>query len=158
MNTAASFSVNQGGSQKVLVRRVVIRVLLVCAWLLLGVYLFITYRAHTMLLDNKGIPEKAISPLSRIRIQIDNQKPIELAPNERDKVMVVGRTHRIIVTEAGQTSPLVEKTISLAIGPDIYLLSVPALVAGSEEALTPFVQEIVRPKEEETPPSESTPF
>ncbi|MCX7655425.1 MAG: hypothetical protein N2Z76_02745 [Treponemataceae bacterium] len=139
-------------------RRFIMRAVLVCGWIALGAYIFVTYRAHTLLLDNKGIPGKGLAALSQVRIQIDTQKPIELGPNERDKITVVGRKHRVVITGKEQITPLVEKDITLEIGPDMYLLSLPALVAGAEDAITPFVQQVVQPKEEEVLSPETSPF
>ncbi|GHV84551.1 hypothetical protein AGMMS50230_01590 [Spirochaetia bacterium] len=116
-------------------KRKLIWTLVVVFWFALGVLIFVTSRGHSLLLDNRNVESPQIQAPEEITIEIDGQKELSLYRGDRDRLTVTGSKHRIRVTVAGGGAPF-EGTFTLPIRGDMYLLSVPKMLAGTE----PFVE------------------
>jgi len=112
-------------------RRLFIRLVLAAAWIGLAVFLFITYRGHTLLVDNRNVETPAIRAPDMIRVTVDKKKPLEFFRGDRDIFELGGGSHRIYV-EFGDGTPPFEKRFSLPLGPDTFILSVPKMINGIE--------------------------
>jgi hypothetical protein len=111
-------------------KKFIIRSILVLAVVLLFITLLFTGKGHTLLLDNKSIVMGGLSfePTGSVTVTVDGKKPVKLAPNERDLVVVKGVWHTIKV--ATDTTSL-EKKFTLPFK-DMFIVSIPALFGGNQ--------------------------
>ena len=111
-------------------KKAIIRTALILAVVVLFVGLLFTGKGHTLLLDNKSIVMggAAFEPAGSVTVTVDGKKPIKLAPNERDLVVVKGVWHTIKVTT---DSSATEKKFTLPFK-DMFIVSIPALVSGNQ--------------------------
>jgi hypothetical protein len=114
-----------------------LRVLLGALWVGLGALLFIFNRGHTLLVDNRNLESPAVRAPDLISVSIDGGKGIEFFRGDRDRVTVTGSKHRISIAFSDGTPPF-EGTFILPIKNDMYMLSVPKLIAGIEPAVEIF--------------------
>lgn len=126
-------------------RRLLVRGGLLAVYVALLALVFVLGKGHTILLDNKNARDaRAIDGLL---ISVNGGEELELYPGDRDKAVVMGQRHRVVVeTMDGRK---VERTIRLPIGQEMLLLSIPMLVAGQEPMLTPFEPLDVAPPPDE---------
>jgi hypothetical protein len=135
--------------KKVTLRRNGIRAALCVLWILAGVLLFVFNRGHTLLVDNRGAADGSYTAPDLISVSIDGGKGVEFFRNDRDRVTVAGIGHRIRIEFTDGREPI-EGEFSLGLKDDMYLLSVPKMLAGIEPFVEPFfVQQEVRPADEE---------
>ncbi len=130
-------------------RRVLVRAALLAAGVVLAAASFVLGKGHTILLDNKDVEGGAAEAIDGLVISVNGGEEIELYPGDRDKAVVMGQRHRVVVETMDGVR--VERTIRLPIGRDMLLLSIPMLVAGKEPVLTPF-----EPLDAAPPPDEAT--
>jgi hypothetical protein len=116
-------------------RKLIIRLALVLAWLLLGTLLFIFNRGHTLIVDNRNLQDLDIRAPDLIAVSIDGSKPLEFFRGDRDRYNLGGVNHRIRIEFSDGTAPF-EGTFKLPLKDDMYLLSVPRMIRGME----PFVE------------------
>jgi hypothetical protein len=109
---------------------------LLAVYLGLIILLFVSGRAHVVLLDNKDT-ETAEAP-DGVLVSVNGGEELELYRGDRDKATVQGRSMRVRL-EVFADGTVVEKRLRLPLGQDMLLLSLPALLAGSEPVLLPFV-------------------
>jgi hypothetical protein len=137
-------------------RRTGFRLGIGAAWILLGAALFITSRGHSLLVDNRDADPQIRAP-EQISVSIDGKEGVVFFRGDRDRFTVTGSKHRIRVEFPGGVP--FEGEFVLPIKDDMYLLSVPKMLSGTE----PFVEvfrtapEPVR-AEEESPETGSDPF
>ena len=112
-------------------RRLIIRAALVVVWIGLGVLLFVLNRGHTLLLDNHNVTAPELRAPDLIKITVDKGKPLEFFRGDRDIFDVGGGRHRIRVEFSDGKAPF-EKTFSLPLGPDMFLLSIPKMINNVE--------------------------
>lgn len=110
-------------------RRPFIRGVLVLLWVGLGVIIFLTGRAHTLLIDNQRAADGSYNAIRLAIVTIDNQNREEIAERERIRTTVAGTKHTIRV-EFIDGRPPVEQKFELPIKEDMYMLSVPKMLAG----------------------------
>jgi hypothetical protein len=142
-----------------LTRRGILRAVLVAAWLGLGVLLFITGRGHTVLIDNRSIPDLSIQAPDLITVSVDGGPSLEFLRGDRDRLTLGGTKHRIRVNFSNG-APAFEGTFRLPLRGDTYILSIPRLIQGIEPAVEIFLTapESRVPEEEELPaPNETAP-
>jgi hypothetical protein len=136
-------------------RRLAIRIALLAVYAGLIVLLFVSGKAHVVLLDNKDT-ETAEAP-DGVLVSVNGGEELELYRGDRDKATVQGRSMRVRL-EVFADGTVVEKRLRLPLGQDMLLLSLPSLLAGSEPALVPFVPAAASaPLEEEAFSSEDLP-
>ena len=119
-------------------RRFFIRLALAVLWIGLGALLFITNRGHTLLIDYKDIDNLRASGL--ITVTLDKQKPVEFFRGDRDIFRVGGSRHRLRVEYTDGTPPY-ETAFTLPLGPDMFLLSIPRMTSGAENAIEVFYRQ-----------------
>ncbi|MDR1505486.1 MAG: hypothetical protein LBI67_00115 [Treponema sp.] len=115
-------------------KKLLIRSAVVLVWIFLGTLLFITGRGHALLIDNKDI-EPSIEAPDLITVYVDRGRGVEYFRGDRDRVVVAGSKHRVLVEFSDGTPPF-EGEFTLPLWGDMYLLSVPKMVNG----ITPFVE------------------
>jgi len=134
-------------------RRMLLRFALVVVYVALAVVLFVFNRGHTVLVDNKADPAGAYQAFELMKVSIDGGKGMEFLKGDRDKFTVVGQRHRIRIEFPDGSKPEFEGYFSVPLGGDLFLLSVPKMIAGIEPFIEPFV--VARsplPSEEEALP------
>jgi hypothetical protein len=119
-------------------RRTLLRSALIVAYVAIAVVLFIFNRGHTILVDNKADPAGSYAAFELMKVSMDGGKGMEFFRGDRDKFTVVGQRHRIRI-EFPDGTPAFEGAFSVPLGGDLFLLSVPKMVAGIEPFIEPFV-------------------
>jgi hypothetical protein len=117
-------------------RRLIVRGVLVVAYLSLMMVAFIFGKGHTILLDNKDSTDGTVKAFESMTVSVDGQEPIEFMSGDRDLAKVRAQWHTIKIDLNGQ---IIEKKFTVPLGMDVALLSIPKLVAGIEPAMIPFV-------------------
>jgi hypothetical protein len=112
-------------------RRLIIRVFLAALWILLGAVLFILFRGHTLLVDNRNIQDLNIRAPDLINVSVNGGLPLEFLRGDRDIYRVSGSNHRIRIEFSDGTAPF-EGAFRLPLKDDMYLLSVPKMIRGIE--------------------------
>jgi hypothetical protein len=118
-------------------RRLIIRAVLVIAWISLGAILFVVNRGHTLLVDNRGLEAENLRAPDIIKVSVDRGKGLELLRGDRDMLEVRGGSHLIRVEFPGGGPPL-EKRVTLSLMPDMFLLSIPRMIRGDENCVEVF--------------------
>lgn len=138
-------------------RRLLVRGAVLVVYLALMAFVFISGRGHTVLVDNKTAADESYQALSVVKVYVGKEAGLELAPRDRDKVVVRGQ-QQLIRIETREAVPVTERTIRIPIGVDTVLVSIPKMAAGIEPFWEPFVVEIQRVvREEEVLPSLDNP-
>jgi hypothetical protein len=141
------------------VRQTLIRAVLCVLWISLGAVIFVVFRGHTLLVDNRNLEESAIRAPDLITVSVDVGKGVEFFRGDRDRFTVRGSAHRIRV-EFSDGRPPFDAAFDLPLRGDTYILSVPRMING----LDPFVEvfhaapEPRVPEEEELPGEEEVEF
>ena len=117
-------------------RRLVVRVALLLVYLGLVALFFVTGKAHTVLLDNKDT--ESLEGIDGVLVRVNRDEELELYGGDRDKAVIRGQGFRVRV-EVIDDGTVVEKRLSVPLNENMVLLSIPALVAGAEPVLVPFV-------------------
>jgi hypothetical protein len=128
-------------------RRLIIRTALVIIWIGLGVTLFVLNRGHSLLVDNHGVEALNLRAPDMITVTVNNSKALEFFRNDRDIFEVGGGTHRINIEFVDGTPPFTG-TFSLPLKHDMYILSIPKMLAGVEPFFEPFYGNEPRPAED----------
>jgi hypothetical protein len=130
-------------------RRVTIRLALVVFWIGLAALLFVRYRGHTLLVDNRNVETPELQAPDLIKVTVDNLKPLEFFQGDRDLFKVGGGKHRLRV-EFTSGRPPFETSFSLPLGPDMFLISIPKMIHGIE----PYIEVFHTQPESRTPDEE----
>jgi len=133
-------------------RRLAVRIGLLLLYAGLIALTFVTGKGHTILIDNKDT--ESAEGIAGVLGTVNGGEEIELYRGDRDKAVVRGQSHRVRI-ELFDDGTVVEKRIRLPIGKDVLLLSLPALLAGQEPALFPFVAPRAAPPPQEEEPESS---
>lgn len=143
-------------------RDIIIRAVFVVVWIGLAAFLFVHGRGHGLLIDNAGTED--LPAPGNISVTVNNGKPLSFTPGDRDRFSV-GSSVKIKI-EAGKrgfgasSSPAVdglpfETTLKLPFRPDTFILSIPRLLAGRDDALGVF-EFVPEPHEEPAVTEETT--
>jgi len=147
-----SDNVKRDNGGAVRTRRLVVRAALVVVYLALSVFVFLNGRGHTLLIDNKSLPDGSAQAFRRVKVFVDGNEPLELYARDRELVKLTGQTHRVrIETQEGATR--LEASFRIDLKTDMVLLSIPKMAAGADDFWEPFVVEYERPTRIEAPPS-----
>ncbi len=139
-------------------RRIILRSGLAVVWIGVMVAIFLSDRGHTVFVDNKGTAIGAdgtsgsYEAVEFIKVSMDGGKGVEFFEGDRDRFPVVGSKHRIRVEFTDGRPPL-EKEFRLPLMTDLFLLSVPKMIAGIDPFVEPFVMEIATSRTEDEGPS-----
>jgi hypothetical protein len=109
------------------VKKRVIRAALIAAYIALGFFLFVTFRGHTLLVDNHDT--ETLTAPDMIMVSVDKKEPISFFNGDRDRFTVGGSSHTVRV-KFSDGAPAFEGTINLPLKDDMYLLSIPKLLNG----------------------------
>lgn len=137
--------------RKVPLRRILVRSALILVYVALMALVFVTGKGHTLLVDNKDVAGTDLKAYSLVKITVDNLKPSEETKGDRDKFMVKGQKHKIVLEVPGDPDKIV-RYITIPMGSEIVLISIPKLASGQD----PF--EIFVPAEAVTPDREAQTF
>jgi hypothetical protein len=129
-------------------RRLIVRAVLLAAFVGLAALAFVTGKGHTLLIDNKDAEDGSAQAIDGVMVSVDRQEALELYRGDRDKAMVSGQAHTISI-EVIADGTKIRKKIRLPIGREMLLLSVPKLAAGREPSVVPFVPAQVVVSQEE---------
>jgi hypothetical protein len=132
-------------------RRLVVKAGLLVLYVALTLFVFINGRSHTFLLDNKSLNDGAVPAMRRVKVFIDNQKPIELYARDRELLMVRGQGHRIRIETQDPANQL-EAKFSVPFGDDMILISVPKMASGADDFWEQFIIHYERPTNNDAPP------
>jgi len=91
----------------------------------------VTYRGHTLLVDNKNVETPAIRAPDMIKVTVDRKKTLEFFRGDRDIFDLGGGGHRIRIEFSDGTPPF-EKRFKLPLGPDMFILSIPKMINNIE--------------------------
>jgi hypothetical protein len=139
-------------AEKIRRRRLIFRGGLVAFWIALGVVLFVVYRGHTLLVDNRDVENPAIRAPDLITLWIDQERGLEFFRGDRDRFSLRGSDHRIRIEFSDGTPPF-EGSFILPLKDDMYLLSVPKMLQGVE----PFIEVFRTAPEPRLPEEEDIP-
>lgn len=128
-------------------KRAAIRVVLVVVYIALGTILFVSFRGHTLLVDNHDT--EALTAPDMIMVSVDKGEALAFFSGDRDRFAVSGGNHRIRI-EFSDGKPAFEGTVSLPFKDDMYLLSIPKLL-NNEPCLEPF-KTVSEPRVDEEEP------
>ena len=119
-------------------RMLLIRLGLVLLWIGLGVVLFVLNRGHTLLLDNHDtVDPEIVANRGLIMVTVDANKSMEFFRNDRDLLKVRGSRHKIRI-EFTDGTPVFETVFKLPLAPDMFMLSIPRIISGSEQSVEVF--------------------
>ncbi len=119
-------------------RRLIVRAVLLAAFVGLAALAFVTGKGHTLLIDNKDAEDGSAQAIDGVLVSVDRQEALELYRGDRDKAIVRGQAHTISI-EVIADGTKIRKKIRLPIGREMLLLSIPKLAAGREPSVVPFV-------------------
>jgi len=134
-------------------RRLLVRAALIVVYLgLIGLF-FVTGKGPTILLDNKDT--ETLEGIDGVLVTVDGGEELELYGGDRDKATIRGQRFRVRV-EVFDEGTVVDRRLRVPLSENMMLLSLPALVAGVEPALVPFVplDVVLSPDDEEAITSE----
>lgn len=129
-------------------RQIVMRLLLLVIYIGLGATMILTGKQHTILIDNKDAADGSYKAIDGMSVQIDKLEPAEYYAGDRDKAIVKGQKHKVLV-EIFEGGKKVEKEITIPFGQSMVLLSIPKLVNGVEPYMEPFTIQEEAPAESE---------
>lgn len=138
-------------------RRMIFRACLVVVWVGALVAIFLLNRGHTVFVDNRGAAvggdtSGSYEAVELMKVSIDGGKAVEFFKGDRDRFPVTGAKHRIRVEFMDGRQPL-EKEFRLPLITDLFLLSVPKMIAGIEPFVEPFVMEIATSRTDDEGPA-----
>ncbi|MDR2517135.1 MAG: hypothetical protein LBC88_07130 [Spirochaetaceae bacterium] len=110
-----------------------LRVSIAVLWVSLGTAIFLIFRGHTLLVDNRDTD--AFRAKGPVTVSVDGKPGVSFFQGDRDRFTVRGPKHRIRIEFADGTDA-VEAEFRLAVREDTWILSVPRLLGGE----TPFVE------------------
>lgn len=121
---------------KVKTRRLFVRGLLIAVY---GLFIAVTMffgKGHTLLIDNKDSEDGTVKAIESMTVSVNGEEPVEYMSGDRDMTKVRAQWHTLKIDINGQ---VVEKKITIPVGQDMVLVSIPKLMAGVEPAVVPFV-------------------
>lgn len=133
--------------RKVPLRRTLVRSALLVVYVGLMVLVFVTGKGHTLLVDNKDVAGTDLRAYSLVKITVDSLKPSEETKGDRDMFKIKGQKHRIVLEVPGDPNKIV-RYVTIPMGSEIVLLSIPKLAAGQDPFETFVPAEAVTPDRE----------
>ena len=133
--------------RKVPLRRTLVRAALILVYVGLMVLVFVLGKGHTLLVDNKDVAGTDLRAYSLVKITVDNLKPSEETKGDRDMFKIKGQRHKIVLEVPGDPNKIV-RYVTIPMGSEIVLLSIPKLAAGQDPFETFVPAEAVTPDRE----------
>ncbi|MDR2303313.1 MAG: hypothetical protein LBE10_01815 [Treponema sp.] len=136
-------------------KRVLIRSCLILLWILLGIVIFVTFRGHTLLIDNHDVEAAGLKAPDPVTVTVNSGEELSFFRGDRDRFSVRGSNHRIKI-EFGNGKPVFEGYFTLPLKDDMYILSIPKMINGIEPYVEVFhtAPEPRQGEEDELPPEE----
>ncbi|MBB6481707.1 DUF6672 family protein [Spirochaeta isovalerica] len=122
-------------------KRIAIRSAALALLVLLALFFYFTGKGHSLLLDNKTVTLGGVeyAALNMLEVKVDRGEDREIFKRDRIKEDVVGQGHKITVTYLDKgMEKVIEEKFRIRTGQDMYLISLPALIGGSDQWLEPF--------------------
>ncbi|CEM62002.1 hypothetical protein DWQ65_11255 [Treponema phagedenis] len=117
--------------------KIIIRISLAVIYVLLLCIMFLFGRTHTVLLDNRDAADGSYKAIPGFEIKLNNEDSIEMFKGDRDKILLRGQNHTLVVTFFDGTPPF-KGEFQIPLFQDAVLLSIPALVNKHKNAISPF--------------------
>jgi hypothetical protein len=121
---------------KIFTRRFCFRLVFVVVWIGLGVFIFVGWRGHVVLIDNHDVEGLTAAPVT---VSIVGKIGAEYFRGDRDRVSLAGINHKIRI-DFSDGQPPFTGTFRLPLKNDMYLLSIPKLLSGQGDAVELFIQ------------------
>lgn len=118
-------------------RAIIARTAIIVLYLALGVFVFVTGRTHTVLVDNKNAPDGSYKAYKGMEVTVGKNPKSEFMKGDRDKFTVKGQKAKIHVEFYDGTED-VTFTVRIPFAEDCVLVSIPAYTAGAEDYMQPF--------------------
>ncbi|MDR3173526.1 MAG: hypothetical protein LBU19_04685 [Treponema sp.] len=136
-------------------RKKIIQFVMVVIWIGLGIIIFVNFRGHTLIVDNRNVEDAGLEAPDLITVTVNRGNSLEFFRGDRDLFSVTGASHRIRV-EFSSGGPPFEGRFTLPVAENMYILSIPKMINGITPFVEPFHTEPERhPPEEELPEPES---
>ena len=116
-------------------RRTIVRLVLILIYAGIMTLVFIGGKGHTLLVDNKDLPDANLKAFGLVTVTVDNLKPSDETRGDRDLFKIAGQKHRIVLAVPGDPNKIV-KYITVPMDSDITLISLPKLAAGQDPFVT----------------------
>lgn len=134
--------------KKTMVRRLLIRLALVVVYAGLVALVFVLGKGHSLIIDNKDLADGTLTAaMDGNLVSVDGREASEVYPGDRIMEAVKGQTHTIAIEDISGGNRI-ERRITLPLGADTLLVSIPKLIAGVTPAVEVFVPVNVAPPSE----------
>lgn len=134
--------------KKTMVRRLLIRLALVVVYVGLVMATFVLGKGHSLIIDNKDLDDGTLTAaMEGNLVSIDGKEATEVYPGDRIMETVKGQTHTVAIEDMSGGNRI-ERRITLPLGEDTLLVSIPKLIAGVAPAVEVFVPLNVAPPSE----------
>ncbi len=138
----------QSVDTKTMIRRLAIRLALVVVYAGLVLLTFVLGKGHSLIIDNKDLADGSLTAaMDGNMVSIDGGEASELYPGDRIMETVKGQSHTVAIEDMSGGNR-VERRITLPLGQDMLLVSIPKLIAGVAPAVEVFVPVNVAPPSE----------
>lgn len=118
-------------------KTIIYRSILSFAYICLFVFVFLTGRTHTLLIDNKTTSDGVFQAVNGMKISVNKGSPVEYLKGDRDLVLVKGqKVHMNIEFFDGRES--INSVFSIPLSNDMVILSIPKLIGGDPLPLEVF--------------------
>lgn len=114
-------------------RSLVVRSVIIVAYILLAIIMFVSGRSHTVLIDNHAAEDGSYKAIKGMTVSVNNSKPSEFMKGDRDKFVIKGQTLKVKVQSFDGKIDTVY-TFKIPLKTDSVLISIPKLAAGMDES------------------------
>jgi len=123
-----------------LTKQIIIRIIFISLLLILGIFLYISGKEHTIFIDNKEITlnDTTYRANSDYKVWIDNKELKVIKKGERGLTKVTGTNHKIMVEKISDkvlTGEKHEMRFRLKMNEKIIIINLPAMINNADEWL-----------------------
>ncbi|MDR0556410.1 MAG: hypothetical protein LBG43_00860 [Treponema sp.] len=90
-------------------KKTTIRIVLAAIYIALGAFLFVSFRGHTLLVDNHDT--ESLTAPDMIMVSVDKEYPLAFFSGDRDRFAVSGSHHRIALSSAAGSRRLKGRSV-----------------------------------------------
>lgn len=121
-------------------KQIIIRIIFISLLLILGVFLYISGKEHTIFIDNKDVTlnDSTYKANSDYKVWIDNKELKVIKKGERGLIKVTGMNHKIIVekiVDKALTGEKHETGFRFKMNEKIIIINIPAMINNADEWL-----------------------
>lgn len=118
-------------------KQIIIRIIFIALLLVLGIFLYISGKEHTIFIDNKDITLKDIvyKANNDYKVWIDNKELKTIRKGERGLIKVTGTNHKIMVEKIVDevlTGEQYEKRFKLKTNEKNVIINIPAMINNAD--------------------------